>query len=121
MILWLLTFSAGDFSAFSSSISSCHCFVSGESSRHQLPALCVRSHANGRIWPPEKQPLPARPWCIPSGKQVVGQNGSRQQAASWTMLRTLKKKKTSLSLIFLLLLCPWTCTSYSVSLSKTLK
>jgi len=72
----------------------------------QLPLLCQRreqsppapsslrqSSRNGSIWPAGKQPLPAPALCLPSGKRVRGQNGSRQRATSWATLRTLTKSE----------------------------
>lgn len=90
--LW--TFSAGDFSAFSSSIRSCHCFVCVESSHHQLPALCVRSSQMAKfgIAFPGEQPCLHHHSAFPLGNRW-DRMGSKQQAANWTMLRTPKKKK----------------------------
>lgn len=117
--LW--TFPAGDFSAFSSSIRSCHCFVCVESSHHQLPALCVRSlqMAKFGIAFSGEQPCLHHHSAFPLGNRrwdrSGGEVGSKQQAANWTMLRTPKKKKNS-PLLFLRR--PWTCSFYSVPFSK---
>lgn len=98
--LW--TFSAGDFSAFSSSIRSCHCFVRVESSHHQLPALCVRSSQMAKfgIAFPGEQPCLHHHSAFPLGNRRWDKMGSKQQAANWTMLRTPKKKKIPLSFSF---------------------
>lgn len=114
---WLLTLSAGDFSTFYLPVPAAATLCQWWEQPPPAPSsLCQTSCKWQHLAPWEAIAAQPLPLCIPSGKQVVEQNGSKQQAASWTKLRMPPRKNT---LYLILLLCPWTCTFSCVSCFKT--
>lgn len=77
---WLLTLSAGDFSAFSFPLPAAATLLSGVRAATTSSQLCVRPHANGNIWPPGKQPLPNHRCCaFPLGNRWWNRMGARNR------------------------------------------